>query len=127
MNIKSSIVFGGHNECVHSDSCGLSTTNVEEPIEGHKSLLVPRETGDGLTGMERGGISDRTETVPKWLRERRARSGLREASRRDKAMHLSSLNHSLCPEMYLTRYNHINLQILITGSDRVVRGVFYVT
>ena len=88
MNIQSSIVFRGHNECVHGDSCGLNTTNVEEPIEGHKSLLVPRETGDGLTGMERGGILDQTETVPKWLRERRARSGLREACRREKEARL---------------------------------------
>ena len=30
---------------------------------------------------------DRTETAPKWPRERRARAGLREASRRDKGMH----------------------------------------
>ena len=47
-------------------------------MERHKSRLASRETGDGLTGTHSGGSVDRTETVPKWPQERRARAGLRE-------------------------------------------------
>ena len=55
-------------------------------MERHKSRLASRETGDGLTGTHSGGSLDRTESVPKWSRKRRACAGLREASQRDKAM-----------------------------------------
>ena len=48
-----------------------------------------------LTGAYRGGSLDRTETVPKWPRKRRAPARLREASQRDKSMRSWSLNHSL--------------------------------
>ena len=56
----------------------MDTTIVEGPIERDKSRLVSRETGDGLTGTFSGRSLDRTETVPKWSRERRARVGLRD-------------------------------------------------
>ena len=54
----------------------------------HKSRLASRETGDGLTGAHSGGSLDRTESVPNWSRERRARAGLREASRPDTRAHI---------------------------------------
>ena len=85
---------------------------MEGLIERHKSRLASRETGDGLTGTYSGGSLDRTESVPKWSRERRARTGLREAPGRDKAVRSSSLNHLLCQEMYLMFYKHIIAQIL---------------
>ena len=69
-------------------------TIVEEPIERHKSRLASRETGDGLPGACSGGSLDRTEPVPKWSRERRARAGLMEAPGRDKAVRLSTLNYT---------------------------------
>ena len=101
----------------------LNTTIVEGPIERHKSWLASRETGDGLTGKFIRGSLDRTESsVPKWSRQRRARADLGEASRRDKAVRSWSIDHSLCPEMQLMFYNHINPQLLIHFSDRVVRG-----
>ena len=58
----------------------------------HKSRLASRETGDGLTGAHSGGSLDRTESVPKWSRTRRACAGLMEASRRDKTIRSWSLN-----------------------------------
>ena len=64
----------------------MNTTILEGPIEHHKSWLASRETGEGLTGTHSGGSLDRTESVPKWSRKRRACTGLREASQRDKAM-----------------------------------------
>ena len=76
----------GHSGCAHSDVRSLNTTIVEGPIERHKSRRASCETGDGLTGTYSGGSLDRTESVPNWLQERRARAGLREASRRDKAL-----------------------------------------
>ena len=76
----------GHSGCADSDVRSLNTTIVEGPIEHHKSRLVSRETGDGLTGTYTGGSLDWTETVLKSSRERLARAGLREASRRDKSM-----------------------------------------
>ena len=60
-------------------------TIVEGPIERHKSRPASRETDDGLTGTYSESLA-RTETVPKWSRERRARAGLMEAPRRDKAV-----------------------------------------
>ena len=62
----------------------MNTTIVEGPIERHKSRLAIRQTGDRLTGTYSGGSLNRTESVPKWSRERRAHAGLREAPRRDK-------------------------------------------
>ena len=70
----------------------MNTPIVEGSIERHKSRLVSRETGNGLTGIYSGGSLDRTEKVPKWPREHHARAGLREASRRDKVMRSWSLN-----------------------------------
>ena len=67
-------------------NCSLNTTIVEGPIERHKSRLTSRETGDGLTGTRSWVSLDRTESVPKWSRKRRACAALREASQRDKAM-----------------------------------------
>ena len=95
MKIKSAITFLRTDSDVHS----LNTTIVEGPIERHKSRLALRETGDGLAGTYSGGSLDRTESVPKWLRERRARAALRETSQRDKAAHSWKLNHELCPEL----------------------------
>ena len=83
----------------HSDVRSLNTIIVEGPIERHKSRLASRETSDGLTGTYSGRSLDRTESVPKWSRERRPRAGLGEAPRLDKAVRSSSLNHSLYPEM----------------------------
>ena len=65
-----------HSGCADSDVRGLNTTIVEGPIERHKSRLASRETGDGLTGTHGGGSLDRTESVPKWSRKRRACAGL---------------------------------------------------
>ena len=48
-----------------SDVRTLNMPIVEGPIEHHKSRLVSRETGDGLTVTYSGGNLDRTETVPK--------------------------------------------------------------
>ena len=52
----------------------------------NKSRLASRETSDGLTGTHSGGSLNRTESVPKWSRKRRACAGLGEASQRNKAM-----------------------------------------
>ena len=49
-------------------------------------ITASRETDDGLIGTYSEGSLDRTESVPKWSRERRARAGLKEACRRDKAV-----------------------------------------
>ena len=76
----------GHNGRVQSGVRSLNTTIVEGPIECHKSRLPSRETGDGLTATYSGGSLDRTESVPKWSQERRARAGLREVFRRDKTV-----------------------------------------
>ena len=73
----------GHRGRVQSDVRSLNTTIVEGSIERHKPRLASRETGDRLTGTYSGGSLDRTESVPKCSRERRALAGLREASRRD--------------------------------------------
>ena len=73
----------------------MNTTIVEGPIERHKSRLAIRQTGDRLTGTYSGGSLNRTESVPKWSRERRARAALREAPGRDIAVSWSSLFHSL--------------------------------
>ena len=86
MHIESYIIFCGHSGCVQSDVRSLNMTIVEGPIERHKSRLASSETGYGLTGTYSGGSLDRTQSVPKWSRECRARAGLREASRRDKAV-----------------------------------------
>ena len=95
IKIKLSIIFiCRHRGCAHSDVRSLNTTIVEGPIEGHKSRLASRETADGLTGTNSGGSLDRTGSAPKWSRERRTRAGLREASRRDKAVRSLSLNYS---------------------------------
>ena len=64
----------------------LNTTIVEGAIERHKLRLASRETAGGLPGTHSGGSLDRTESVPKWSRKRRACAGLREASQRDRAM-----------------------------------------
>ena len=58
---------------------------VEGPIERHKSRLASREAGDGIIGTKCGGVLDRTETVPKWSRQGRARAGLREDSQGTKS------------------------------------------
>ena len=71
--------------CADSDVRSLNTTIVEGPIERHKSRLASRETGGGLTGTY-GGSLDRTETAPKWSRERRGRAGMNEASPCDQAV-----------------------------------------
>ena len=127
MKIKSCIYICGHSGCAHSDVRSWETTIVEGPIERHISRLVLRETGDGLTATYSGGSLDRAESVLKWSRERRARPSLREASRRDKTVRSISLNHSLCPEMRLMFCNHINAQVLINFSGKMVRGKLYVT
>ena len=112
MKNKSSIIFADTMEA----------TIVEGAIERHKSRPTSRETGDGLTRTYSGGNLDRTESVPRWSRDRRTRAGLRETLRRDKAVCSSSLSHSLYPEIQLVFCNHIIAQILITFSDRVVPG-----
>ena len=77
IKIKLSIIFiCRHRGCAHSDVRSLNTAIVEAPIERHKSRLASRETGDGLTGTHSGGSMDRTESVPKWSRKRRACAGL---------------------------------------------------
>ena len=73
INIKSSIIFADTVDALSATFAVLNTTIVEGPIERHKSRLASRETGDGLTGTHSGGSLDRTETVPKSPRERRAR------------------------------------------------------
>ena len=83
----------GHSGCADRDVRRLNTTIVEGPIERHKSRLASRETGDGLTGTYSGGRLERTESVPKWSRERRARAGLREVHGRDNSRELVKL----CP------------------------------
>ena len=84
MKIESSTIFADTvSGCAHSDVRSLNTTIVEGPIESHKLRQASRETGDGLTDTYSGGSLDRTESVPKWSQELRARAGLREASRRD--------------------------------------------
>ena len=82
--------------CAHSDVRSLNTTIVEGPIERLKSRLASRETGDGLTATWSGGSVDRTESAPKWSRERRARAGLTEPPLWDKTVRSLSLDHSLC-------------------------------
>ena len=88
MNIKYLVVYYicGCSGRVHSNVRGSNTTIVEGPIERHQSRLASRETGYGLTGTYSRGSLDRTESVPKWSRERRARAGLREDSRRSKTL-----------------------------------------
>ena len=76
----------GHNGCANSDVRSLNTTIVGEMIERHKPRLALHEAGDGLTATYSGGSLDRTESVPKWSQERRARAGLREVFRRDKTV-----------------------------------------
>ena len=73
--------------CAHRDVRSLNKTIAEGPIERHKSWVVSRETGVGLTATYCGGGLDRTEMVPKGSRERRARAGPRKAKRRVKPMH----------------------------------------
>ena len=112
-----------------SDVRSLRTTNVEGPIECHNSRLASREPDDGLTGTYSGGSLDRTETVPTWSRERRARPGLKEASRRDKIIRSWShkpLNLS-GNAVDVLDYNHIYVHIRTICSDRVARGDLYVT
>ena len=67
----------GCSGVAYTDVRSLNTPIVEDLIERHKSRLASRETGDGLTGTFSGGSLDRTESVPKWSRERRVRVGLR--------------------------------------------------
>ena len=96
MNSKLFHYIYGHGGRVQSDVRSFNTTIVEGPIERHKSRLASRETGDGLTGTYSGGGSlDRTESVAKWSRERRALPGRTGALGRDEAVRSSSLNHSL--------------------------------
>ena len=59
----------------------------------------------------------------KWSRERRACAGMREASRRNKAMRLLRLNHALCPGKLSILYDIINA-LPVNVSDKVVRGEF---
>ena len=76
----------GHIGWADTDVRSVNTTILGGPIERHKSRLASSETGDGLTGAHSGRSFDRIQTLPKWPRERRARAGRRESSRRDKAM-----------------------------------------
>ena len=86
-NIASSIMFADRVDALPTTFVrSLNTTIVEGPIERHKSRLASHETGDGLTGTYSGGNLDQSKTVPKCSRECRARAGLREASRPDKAV-----------------------------------------
>ena len=91
MDIKPHIIFF-NSAGADTDVRSLNTPIVEGPIERHKPRLASRETGDGLTGTYSGRSLDRAKKVLKWLHERRARAGLREASRRDKAMRSWSLH-----------------------------------
>ena len=75
----------GHSGRAHNVR-SLNTPIVEGLIERHNSRLASRERDNGLTDTHSGGSLDRTESVPKLSRERRARACLREASRRDKAV-----------------------------------------
>ena len=87
MNNISSILFASTVDAFTSTFVrSLNTAIVEGPIERHKSQPGSRETGDGLSGTYSGGSLNRTKSVPRRSRERRARAGLREASRRDKAV-----------------------------------------
>ena len=87
MSIKAVNYDFGQCGSVHSEGRSLNTTVDEGPIERHKSQLASRETGDRLTGTHSsGGSLDRTESVSKYFRKRRACTGLREASQRDEAM-----------------------------------------
>ena len=105
MKIASAIIVLRTGNNVRS----LNTTIIEGSIDRHKSRLASREACDGLTGTYSGGSLDRTESVPKWSRERRARPGLREAPGqdkavrealgRDKAVSWVSLTYSICTEM----------------------------
>ena len=70
----------------YTDVRCLNTTIVEGQIERHQSRLASRETRDGLTDTHIVKSLDGTEMVWKWQCDSRAREGLREASRRDKAM-----------------------------------------
>ena len=85
MNTESSTIFADTLDAFNATFV-VQTTIVEGPIECHKSRLPSRETGDGLTATYSGGSLDRTESVPKWSRKRRACAGLRKASQRDKAI-----------------------------------------
>ena len=76
------------------------------------SRLASRETGDGLTDTDSGGSLNRTESVARWSRERRACPGRREAPGLDKAVSSSSLTHPLDPEMYWKVSNPIDAEIL---------------
>ena len=86
----------GHSACVHSEGCGLNTTIVEGLIDRHKSRLASRETGDGLTGTQSGGTLDRTESVPKWSRKRRACADLMVDGTKPCARQAFTILH--CPE-----------------------------
>ena len=86
INIESPLYLRTQWTRVQRDVRRLNTTIVEGPIERRKSRSASRKTSDGLTGTYSGGSFDRTESVPKWSRKRRACAGLREASQRDKAM-----------------------------------------
>ena len=86
VNTKLNTIYFGHGGCVHREDRSLNTTIVEGPIERNKSRLASRETGDVLTGTHNGGSLDRSESVPKWSRKRRASAGLTEASQRGKDM-----------------------------------------
>ena len=77
----------------------LNTTTVEGPIVRHKSRLASRETDDGLTRTYSGESLDRTESVAKRSRERRAHPGRGEAPGREKAVSSSSLTHLPCAEI----------------------------
>ena len=85
MSIKPYYILGDSG-CAHSEGRSLNTTIVERPIERHKSRLASRETGDGLTDTHSAGSLNRTQSVPKWSRKRRACAGLKEASQPDNAM-----------------------------------------
>ena len=74
------------------------------------------------TYMYSGGILDRNQSVPKRSRERRACAGSKEASGQDIAVPSLPLSHPLGVEMLLILHSHIDAEILIDFSDRVVRG-----
>ena len=122
MNVESSVIFADT-----VDAFKAAFTISTRPSSNGRSNATNRGKlhARQATGSHCGGSLDRTESVPKWSRERRARAGLRKASRRDKAVCLWSIHHSLCPKMQLLFYNQINSQLLIKFSDRVVRGEWY--
>ena len=65
-------------------------------------------TRDRLTGTQSGGSLDRTESVPKWSRKRRACAGLMVDGTKTCARQAFTILH--CP---LTFYSHINAQIFV--------------